>query len=79
MNFIFGQTHFIKSVEDIYEAMVGSVPNAKFGLAFCESSGECLVRVDGNDEDLKGVLAPIRKDLSHNEPDDEREFLFSEG
>jgi adenosine/AMP kinase len=44
--------HFIKTVEDIYEAMVNSVPGIKFGLAFCESSGECLVRVDGTDESL---------------------------
>ena len=53
VNFILGQSHFIKTVEDIAEAVVGSVPGAKFGLAFCESSGECLVRIEGNDEDLK--------------------------
>lgn len=53
VNFILGQSHFIKTVEDIYEAVTGSVPGAKFGLAFCESSGDCLVRVEGNDEDLK--------------------------
>ncbi|MEA2053680.1 MAG: adenosine-specific kinase [Candidatus Thermoplasmatota archaeon] len=52
MNFILGQTHFIKSVEDLYEAMI-NVPNAKFGIAFCEASGPCLVRADGNDEGLK--------------------------
>ena len=56
VNFILGQSHFIKTVEDIYEAVSGSVPGAKFGLAFCESSGDCLVRIEGNDEDLK-VLA----------------------
>jgi len=56
VNFILGQSHFIKTVEDIAEAVVGSVPGARFGLAFCESSGECLVRVEGNDEELK-VLA----------------------
>ena len=56
MNFILGQTHFIKTVEDIYEAMVNSVPNAKFGIAFCEASGVCKIRVDGNDEELK-ILA----------------------
>jgi adenosine/AMP kinase len=55
MNFILGQSHFIKTVEDIAEAVVGSVPGAKFGLAFCESSGECLVRVEGNDEGLKAL------------------------
>jgi len=52
MNMILGQTHFIKSVEDIYEAMVNSVPGIRFGLAFCESSGPCLVRSSGTDEDL---------------------------
>jgi hypothetical protein len=55
VNFILGQSHFIKTVEDIAEAVVGSVPGARFGLAFCESSGECLVRTDGNDEELKGL------------------------
>jgi hypothetical protein len=48
-NFILGQTHFIKSVEDIHEALVGAVPGIKFGLAFCEASGECLVRCSGTD------------------------------
>ena len=48
-NFIFGQTHFIKSVEDIHEALVGAVPGIKFGLAFCEASGQCLVRCSGTD------------------------------
>ncbi len=48
-NFIFGQTHFIKSVEDIHEAAVNSVPGIKFGLAFCEASGKCLVRWSGTD------------------------------
>jgi adenosine/AMP kinase len=56
-NMILGQSHFIKTVEDLYEAMVSSTPNVKFGLAFCESSGECLVRVEGNDEDLKKLAA----------------------
>jgi hypothetical protein len=49
INFIFGQTHFIKSVEDIHEALVGAVPGIKFGLAFCEASGKCLVRWTGTD------------------------------
>ena len=53
MNFILGQTHFIKSVEDIYEAMISSVSNAKFGVAFCEASGACKVRSEGNDVELK--------------------------
>ncbi len=52
-NIIFGQTHFIKTVEDLYEIMAGSVPNAKFGIGFCEASGDCLIRLEGNDEALK--------------------------
>lgn len=56
-NLILGQSHFIKTVEDIYEAMVTSAPHVKFGVAFCESSGERLVRVEGNDEELKRVAA----------------------
>jgi len=55
MNFIIGQTHFIKSVEDLYEAMVSSVPNAKFGIAFCEASGACKIRIEGNDDKLKNL------------------------
>ena len=49
VNFILGQTHFIKSVEDIHEALVASVPGIKFGLALCEASGKCLVRWSGTD------------------------------
>lgn len=49
VNFILGQTHFIKSVEDIHEALVAAVPGIKFGLAFCEASGNCLVRWSGTD------------------------------
>jgi adenosine/AMP kinase len=49
INFILGQTHFIKSVEDIHEALVSSVPGIKFGVAFCEASGKCLVRWSGTD------------------------------
>ncbi len=52
-NLILGQTHFIKSVEDIYEAMVNAVPGIKFGLAFCEASGPCLIRRTGNDKGLE--------------------------
>ena len=52
-NVILGQTHFIKTVEDIYEVLVGTVPLIKFGLAFCEASGKCMVRTEGNDEVLK--------------------------
>jgi adenosine/AMP kinase len=50
INFILGQTHFIKSVEDLHEALVSAVPGIKFGLAFCEASGACLVRWTGTDE-----------------------------
>jgi len=56
-NVIIGQSHFIKTVEDLYEVIVSSVPGIKFGLGFCESSGECLVRVDGNDDELKKCAA----------------------
>ena len=52
LNLIFGQSHFIKTVEDLYEALVGVVPGIKFGLAFCEASGKCLVRWSGTDEML---------------------------
>ena len=56
-NVILGQTHFIKSVEDLYEALVNTVPQMKFGVAFNEASGPCLTRVDGNDEALKSMAA----------------------
>jgi adenosine/AMP kinase len=52
-NTILGIAHFIKTAEDLYEALVNSVPNIKFGVGFCESSGPCLVRREGNDEDLR--------------------------
>jgi hypothetical protein len=52
MNFVLGQAHFIKTVEDLHEAIVTAAPNMKFGLAFCESSGLALVRRSGNDEAL---------------------------
>lgn len=52
LNFILGQSHFIKTVEDIHEALVNSVPGIKFGVAFCEASGKCLVRHSGTDSDL---------------------------
>ncbi|MBL0157936.1 MAG: adenosine-specific kinase [Bryobacterales bacterium] len=54
-NLILGQSHFIKTVEDLYEAIVNSVPQMKFGIAFCEASGACLIRVDGNDEELRAL------------------------
>jgi adenosine/AMP kinase len=52
INFVLGQTHFIKSVEDIHEAMVTCVPGIKFGLAFCEASGHCLIRWTGTDDEM---------------------------
>ena len=52
INFILGQTHFIKSVEDIHETLVTAVPGIKFGLAFCEASGKCLVRWSGTDQEM---------------------------
>ena len=57
LNVILGQTHFIKTAEDIHEALIGSVPGIKFGVAFCEASGPCLVRLEGNDESLKTLAA----------------------
>jgi hypothetical protein len=54
-NVILGMAHFIKTVEDLYEALMNSVPNIKFGLAFCESSGPCLVRSEGTDKELKKI------------------------
>ena len=51
-NVILGQAHFIKTIDDVYEALVGSSPHLRFGIAFCEASGPCLVRRAGNDEDL---------------------------
>ena len=56
-NTILGMAHFIKTAEDLYEALVNSVPNIKFGLGFCESSGPCLVRHEGNDQELKKLAA----------------------
>jgi len=56
-NTILGMAHFIKTAEDLYEALVNSVPNIKFGLGFCESSGPCLVRHEGNDEELRRLAA----------------------
>lgn len=52
-NIIIGQTHFIKTAEDLYEVMINAVPGIKFGIAFCEASGPCLVRAEGNDSSLR--------------------------
>ena len=54
-NLILGQTHFIKSAEDLYEVMVNAAAEIKFGLAFCEASGPCLIRAEGNDDALKAA------------------------
>ncbi len=54
-NLIFGQSHFIKTVEDLNEAVVNTKPNLEFGIAFCEASGERLVRVEGNNEEMKAA------------------------
>jgi adenosine/AMP kinase len=63
INVIVGQTHFIKTAEDLYEILVGSVPGIKFGLAFCEASGPCLVRSEGNDIELKKLAAQSAFDI----------------
>jgi adenosine/AMP kinase len=56
-NVVIGQTHFIKTIEDLYEVVVTSVPQARFGVAFNEASGPCLVRVEGNADDLRRAAA----------------------
>jgi len=56
-NLIFGQSHFIKTVEDLHEAMMNAVPGIKFGLAFCEASGERILRTSGTSEELKALAA----------------------
>jgi hypothetical protein len=57
VNLILGQSHFIKTVEDLYEALVTAVPGIKFGLAFCEASGDCLIRTEGTDEEMRKLAA----------------------
>jgi adenosine/AMP kinase len=63
MNFILGQTHFIKSVEDLYEAMMNAVPTGKFGIAFCEARGACKIRSEGNDSTLKKLAEKNAKNI----------------
>jgi adenosine/AMP kinase len=63
-NTIIGMAHFIKTTEDLYEALVNSVPTIKFGLGFCESSGPCLVRHEGNDEELRHLSAQKAFEIS---------------
>jgi hypothetical protein len=57
VNLILGQSHFIKTVEDLYEALVTAVPGIKFGLAFCEASGDCLIRTEGTDKEMRKLAA----------------------
>lgn len=64
VNLILGQSHFIKTVEDLHEALVTAVPGIKFGLAFCESSGPCLVRTSGTDPDLVELAKKNAYELS---------------
>jgi len=60
-NIILGQTHFIKTAEDLYEVIVTSVPQARFGLAFSEASGPCLIRTEGNDDELvQGCVSALK-------------------
>jgi len=63
-NVIVGTAHFIKTVEDLYEALVNCVPDIKFGIGFCESSGPCLVRHEGNDEELRRLAAETAYELA---------------
>ncbi|MCS7129802.1 MAG: adenosine-specific kinase [Archaeoglobaceae archaeon] len=63
-NIILGTAHFIKTVEDLYEALVNSVPSIKFGIAFCEASGPCLVRHEGNDPELRELAAKKALELA---------------
>jgi len=64
INLILGQAHFIKTVEDIYEALSTSSPTIKFGIAFCESSGPALIRYDSNDKELEGTAVQFAQKLS---------------
>jgi adenosine/AMP kinase len=64
INFILGQTHFIKSVEDLHEALVGCVPGIKFGVALCEASGKCLVRWSGTDPAMVNLAQTNAKNLA---------------
>jgi len=63
-NIIFGQSHFIKTVEDLYEILIGSVPGIKFGLAFSEASGDCLIRSVGNDPELESAAVRNAQDIA---------------
>lgn len=62
-NIILGQTHFIKTAEDLYEIMAGGVPGAEFGIAFTEASGPCLIRTEGNSEELINACVKILEEI----------------
>lgn len=63
-NLILGTAHFIKTIEDLYEALINAVPTIQFGIGFCEASGPCLVRKEGNDEQLKSLASTQALKLS---------------
>jgi len=63
-NVVLGTAHFIKTVEDLYEALKNAVPYIEFGIGFCESSGPCLVRLEGNDEELKKLASQYAFELA---------------
>jgi adenosine/AMP kinase len=63
-NIVLGTAHFIKTVEDLYEALKNSVPDIEFGIGFCESSGPCLVRLEGNSEELKKLASQYALELA---------------
>jgi hypothetical protein len=63
INVILGQSHFIKTVEDLYEALVGAAPTIEFGLAFCESSGACLIRSEGTDDEMREMAVANAKKI----------------
>jgi uncharacterized protein len=62
-NIIIGQAHFIKTVDDLHEALVGVSPHLRFGVAFCEASGACLIRRSGNDDDLVARATDIARSI----------------
>ena len=62
-NIVIGQSHFIKTAEDVYEAVVNAVPQAKFGVAFCEASGACLIRSEGSDEELRELAVETARQI----------------
>jgi len=64
VNFILGQSHFIKTVEDMHEALVAAVPGIKFGMAFCEASGKCLIRYTGTDQAMTALAIDNAKSIS---------------